>query len=77
MTPDQEIRLCGAVERIEAKLDAAKETTDRHERAVSDLFVTSASHREDFVGFRSRIRGGMAVVGAMFTLLLALVGLGG
>ena len=69
MTPEQTDHVIGSLGRIEATLVAVKETNERHEQAIN------ASHRriDDHDKSRARMRGGMTVIGGLFTALIALV----
>lgn len=71
MTSDQEQTLLATVARIDERTEAIKDNVERHETNLADVTVKVNDHDVRF----AKYRGGMSVLGLLFTALLSVVGL--
>ena len=67
MNPEQSAMLA----RIDERTEAIKNTMDRHERSINDLFTKSNANATSI----SRIRGIGAGIGGVFAIIFAFFGL--
>jgi len=71
MNPEQTQTVLTTLARIDERQESIKEIIERHETALSDVTAKGHNHDTKF----ARMKGGMTVMGILFTGLLAMVGL--
>lgn len=67
MNQEQEQTVLTTLVRIDTRQEAIKEMLDRHEQQVGTLTTRVDTHENKF----SRMKGGMTVMGMLFTVLAA------
>lgn len=70
MSPEQEDNLLATVARIDERTESIQDNVKRHEQNLNDVVVKVNTHDVRF----AKYRGGMSVLGILFTALLSMVG---